>query len=322
MEAENLARSERLVRLQSLLNRAQRGLTTQEIAERCGVCRRTAQRDLRSLEKMNYPLAEEEGRYSLMPGSFIPPIRLHLEEATALFIAARLLSLYSDEHNPWVVCALEKLAAVLPTQIGAHVARCAALVGRGAGEAYSQVFQVVTCAWARQRKVKIWYRSLESVNVHDYVVAPYFIEPNAVGRGAYLIGHASYFDALRTFKLERIERAEELADGFTLPSEFDAFAWLAGAWGIMGGSEPETVILRFSRNVARRVKESVWHPSQQIEDCPDGAVVFTVTLSEPREMTPWIRGWGAEVVVLAPEHLRARIADDLRRAAAQYASDG
>lgn len=89
MEAENLARSERLVRLQSLLNRAQRGLTTQEIAERCGVCRRTAQRDLRSLEKLNYPLAEEDGRYSLMPGSVIPPIRLNLEEATALFIAAR-----------------------------------------------------------------------------------------------------------------------------------------------------------------------------------------------------------------------------------------
>jgi len=41
-------------------------------------------------------------------------------------------------------------------------------------------------------------------------------------------------------------------------------------------------------------------------------------VSEPLEMQPWVRSWGAQVEVLAPQGLRERIADDLRRAAGQY----
>jgi hypothetical protein len=35
-------------------------------------------------------------------------------------------------------------------------------------------------------------------------------------------------------------------------------------------------------------------------------------------MQPWIRSWGAQVEVLAPDWLRERVADELRRASDQY----
>jgi predicted DNA-binding transcriptional regulator YafY len=37
-------------------------------------------------------------------------------------------------------------------------------------------------------------------------------------------------------------------------------------------------------------------------------------------MQPWIRSWGAQVEVIAPEWLRERIANDLLLAAEQYRS--
>jgi len=72
---------------------------------------------------------------------------------------------------------------------------------------------------------------------------------------------------------------------------------------VIWGEETE-VKLKFSPKVARRVKESVWHPSQGIEDLPDGGCLLTVRVGSTLEMTPWIRGWGPQVEVLAPQGLR------------------
>jgi predicted DNA-binding transcriptional regulator YafY len=77
-------------------------------------------------------------------------------------------------------------------------------------------------------------------------------------------------------------------------------------------------VLQFSSQVASRVKESVWHPSQEIDDLKDGACLFTVSVSEPREMRPWIRSWGAEVEVLSPPMLRQAIAEEAAKMTAVY----
>jgi CRISPR-associated endonuclease/helicase Cas3 len=41
-------------------------------------------------------------------------------------------------------------------------------------------------------------------------------------------------------------------------------------------------------------------------------------VAEPQEMLPWIRGWGAEVEVLAPEGLRERLVHEVQRMARMY----
>ena len=50
----------------------------------------------------------------------------------------------------------------------------------------------------------------------------------------------------------------------------------------------------------------------------DGGCVLHLWVSEPLEMQPWIRSWGAQVEVIAPDWLRERIADELRQAGEQY----
>ena len=88
----------------------------------------------------------------------------------------------------------------------------------------------------------------------------------------------------------------------------------------MSGEGVSEVILRFSAAVKPFVMESQWHPSQRILVTPDGGCLFQVQVSEPLEMQPWIRSWGAQVEVIAPEWLRERIACDLQQAAQQYRS--
>ncbi len=92
--------------------------------------------------------------------------------------------------------------------------------------------------------------------------------------------------------------------------------------GMGGSTQPVVVQLRFSSQVAYRVRETVWHASQQIVDLPDGRLLWTARIAEPREMYPWIRGWGADVEVLEPPELRQRIGAEAQAMAAMYGAAG
>jgi len=321
-EQESLKKAERLSKLTYLLYSHPRGLSVREMAELCGVNRRTIQRDLQSFDRMGVPLWEKDGRYGVLHGYFLPPLKLDLNEATALYLAARLLARYSDEHNPYIISALTKLAGILPEDLAGHVQRSVqALAYKKANPAFNAVFESVALGWATGRKVRIWHQAAHSAHVHEYLVCPYFIEPSSEGYSTYLIGHSSYFNKVQTFKMERILRAELTDETFELPPEFDGPHLLQSAWGVMYGEKPVEVRLRFSPRVTRRVKESVWHPTQRIEDCDDGGCIFSVRVAMPLEMKPWIRGWGPDVEVLAPEELRQEIAEEAQATAAKYGRD-
>jgi CRISPR-associated endonuclease/helicase Cas3 len=66
------------------------------------------------------------------------------------------------------------------------------------------------------------------------------------------------------------------------------------------------------------VRETRWHPSQRIEELADGYLLWRAQIAEPREMLPWIRGWGADCEVVEPAELRERVAEEYRRAAEVY----
>lgn len=321
---ESLARAIRLAQIQNLLYRNHNGLTTKELASACGVSVRTIQRDVLDLQSppTAVPLLCECRRWRLLP-SYTPllsVLRLTLPEATALFLAVRLLTRASDENNPYVTSALAKLTSVLPERMQEH-ARSTSVgsVRPPVSDMYVGVFDAMTCGWATMQKVRFSYQAARSANVHEYLLSPYFIEPSAASYAAYAIGYEeSYFRAVRTFKLERIQSATLTDQSFVIPDDFNITDFLTSAWGIMGGEEKVTIRLRFAPLVTRRVHESLWHASQVIEDLPDEGCVLTVSVSRPREMISWIRGWGAAVEVLAPEDLRRQVAREAQETAGLY----
>jgi proteasome accessory factor B len=125
---------------------------------------------------------------------------------------------------------------------------------------------------------------------------------------------------MRTLKVERMRNAILTSDRYEIPEEFDPDAWLAHSWGIWSSDTTAVaqVRLRFDASVAPRVRESIWHRSQQITELPDGGVEMTLTVAGIVEIRPWILGWGDAVEVLEPPELREVVAGAVRRAAARY----
>jgi predicted DNA-binding transcriptional regulator YafY len=152
-------------------------------------------------------------------------------------------------------------------------------------------------------------------------VQPYFLEPDAALRSVYLIGFDEPAGAMRTYKVERIRSATLTTDRYEIPDDFDPDAWLANSWGIWSseGTPTALVRLRFDASVAHRVREAVWHRSQQLTELAGGGVELTVMVAGVIEIRPWVLSWGGAVEVLEPAELREAIAASVRDAAARYA---
>lgn len=313
------SKAARLRRIEHRLYNAPQGLRASDLAKDCGVARRTIYRDLMALHEMGVPVWEDKGRFGIDRAAYLSTVRLNLNEAIALYFAARLLAHHSDEHNPHIVSALDKMAAGLPDQtVSAQIAQVADLVrARPMRGEYVRTLETITRAWADRRLVRLRYRA-PNREVTERVVAPYFVEVSRNGPGAYVIGHDTLRDAIRTFKLERVERADALDEPYDIPPDFDPNVFLANAWGVMDEGAAVDVRLRFSEAAAPRVRESRWHHSQQLTERDDGGCDLRLTIGGTREVLPWVLGWGADVEVLAPEELREEVAAQGRRMAELY----
>jgi predicted DNA-binding transcriptional regulator YafY len=145
----------------------------------------------------------------------------------------------------------------------------------------------------------------------DGAIAERRVAPHGVllGLRRYLVARDEDRDpALRHFRVDRIRAARLLGSSFTREPGFDIAAHAARAFG---SYQDETrygeVVWRFSPAAADTARAFVFHPGQQFEDQPDGALVVRFNASGWLEMAWHLYQWGDAVEVLAPEALRQMV---------------
>ena len=319
---DRLARLLNVVTILYTHGRGDQGVPVSEIARLTGMNKRTVYRDLRALEdELDVPIYQAgRGRYGIERKFVLPPLHLTVPEAIVLFLAARLIARWSDESDQAVIGAFTKIASELPQPIARHVTATMLSVGEmRPNEPFTAIFNSVARGWAEGRVVELVYDS-PSGELRRTRIRPYLLEPWSAGRSIYLIGHDETADAMRTYKVERIQQATLTLDRYEIPDDFDPDAWLANSWGIWSSdtTPPVDVRLRFDAAVARRVHETIWHRSQVLTDLPDGRVELVVRVAGIVEIRPWVMSWGDQVEVLEPPELRDVVATAARGMADRY----
>lgn len=294
-----------------MLIRRHNGLREAEITDLLSIERRTVNNYLNELEREGK--VYKDGLYWLVSehaSTWLRRFELAADEAFTLYLAARQFVKQTDKQNPMALSALSRLAEVLKSDlpVSSQIFTAAQELRKRKKETdYESIFANVVKAYLLRHPLHLTYRTAQDQKV-ETVFKTYLIEPSAIGFTLYLIGHSSHVNALRSYKIERIETAvPDYDQTYTIPDDFPGLDILQNAWSIMMGETTERVMLRFSRQVKKRVLETNWHPSQEHEEEADGRLRWWVDVADTTDMKPWIRGWGADVEVLEPEHLRQHL---------------
>ncbi|HEX7497247.1 MAG TPA: WYL domain-containing protein [Candidatus Limnocylindrales bacterium] len=299
------------------------GASVDAVAGFVGMSRRTVYRDLRALEgEIGIPLWNDGGRWGIVEGAFLPPLRLTLDEAVAFFLAARLTAQFADRYDPDMGAAFQKLAEILPPVVARHLERTIdVLASRPPDERLTRNLRTLARAWAERRVVELTYdaatyspgRPPRRSRVH-----PYLLEASATTRALYLMGFDESRAAVRTFKLQRVLELSIAPETFEPPDPAVVQDGLARAWGVIADQEEVEVELRFDPEIAGLVTETTWHPTELVTRQADGSVLWRARVPGTLEIRRWILGWGFQVEVLAPPELRDEVAATYRKAAARY----
>ena len=104
----------------------------------------------------------------------------------------------------------------------------------------------------------------------------------------------------KVFRLNRISGIQPTGIRVAIrPDDDDGFQLrMKNAFGAVIGDEVETIKIRFSGSSCHYIKEKIWHPSQRLEEQPDGSIIFTVTVADTYEVICWARQFGKEAQVI------------------------
>jgi predicted DNA-binding transcriptional regulator YafY len=125
-------------------------------------------------------------------------------------------------------------------------------------------------------------------------------------------------DDIRSFAVDAIASARLLDTPSRDLADAELDAVLRAGYGIFGGASTQSAVLRFTADAARWVAHETWHPAQRGRLEPDGSYVLEIPYSQDAELVMDILRHGANVEVLAPAGLRARVAAAVEATLARY----
>ena len=303
------------------------GATVKELAAEMSVTEKTIRRDLETFLAAGFSLVEtieQFGRkkWRIDQAKNQPGLSFAYDEAIALYLGRRFLEplagtvFWEAAHR-----AFRKIRASLGNDALKYVDQFAAIfhqtmVGTSDYSEKAAMIDDLMVAIEDRRAVFITYQSLRATESVTYDIYPYGLTYH---RGSlYLVGHAPQHDAIRHWKVDRIEevKLEELR--FNQPEDFNLAEHFAKSFGVFHGEGNVHIVVSFLPSVARYVQESIWHTSQKLTKEKDGGVLAEFDLGDTEEIMRWIMSFGKNAVVIQPEELKDKIQKELHALLAIY----
>lgn len=133
------------------------------------------------------------------------------------------------------------------------------------------------------------------------------------GRANYLVAAEPDGGAIKTFRLDRMSAVKAEPGLAAPPADFDLQVFAGQSFGIYQDAI-EDVVLKITPEGAAEARGWRWHPTQVVEDRPDGSVIVRFRASGMRELAWHLFTWGEQVEIIQPARLKAVMAGELASA--------
>jgi predicted DNA-binding transcriptional regulator YafY len=175
----------------------------------------------------------------------------------------------------------------------------------------SKYFEALCQALLSRKCVDITYYSRPSDSSSERRVSPqrliYYRD------NWYLDAWCHLRQGLRSFSIDAIKALDVTGEPAVEVNAAELNRELESGYGIFSGAETRQAVLRFSPEIARWVSRETWHPDQDSEYDQDGFYILRIPYSQDTELVMDILKYGAEVEVLDPHDLRAKLCNRIHR---------
>ncbi|MDX6626161.1 MAG: proteasome accessory factor, partial [Solirubrobacterales bacterium] len=251
--------------------------------------------------------------YSLPPENFyLDPIKFSDDELAALSTALLLLTDGGFAYAEPLRLALQQVAWGHPNPLseGERAPVEMAMTASAGGRDLSQRLSKIETAISRRKTIEFTYFTMERGETEKRKVDPFHL----VFRGGqfYLIGHSHERDAVRVFRLSRIQGkvgyASKAEHDFSPPENFDRRDYGSRAdWqlGEIQGTAKIWIRERIAWLIERDYGEyGELRDAKKSDGAPGKGRIFETDYASHRELIAWVLRWRANARVLAPDDLR------------------
>jgi predicted DNA-binding transcriptional regulator YafY len=251
--------------------------------------------------------------YSLPPENYyLDAIKFSDDELAALRTALSLLTDGGFAYAEPLRLALQQVAWGHPNPIteGERAPVEMAVTASAGGRDLSQRLSKIETAISRRKTIEFTYYTMERDDTEKRKVNPYHL----VFRDGqfYLIGHSYEREAVRVFRLSRIQGkvgyASKAEHDFPPPEDFDRRDYARRAdWQL--GDLKGTAKLFLRERVAWLVQRDFgdygeFRPARKADRAPGKGLIFETPYASTRELISWVLRWRNNAEVLEPKELR------------------
>ncbi len=310
-------KAQRLIQLIMKVNERQK-FTIQEMADECGVSRRTMIRDLMELSELGVPLYSEagsKGGYRVLREKVLPPISFTEHEAMALFFACQSLRNYKSlPFKNEADTALDKFFHYLSSELKQKIERMRQRLVFWVPPHEMEVsfLQELLEAALEQRVVTILY---ESSSRRERMIQP---------AGIYTMNGLWYCQAYcflaKDYRVFRVDRVKEFSSEADQSMKLNKAVEPIQTW-IMRMDEEDALELEVDLTAegARRCQSDLWlSKGMDLREDGSGTVVTKMSASYVPWAVHFFLGLGTEANVKRPPTVREQIQSKLRELVKQY----
>jgi predicted DNA-binding transcriptional regulator YafY len=299
--------------------RCERFPNANKLGEHFEIAPKTAQRSIdhfrdRLLAPLEYDKSHK-GYYYTDPTFQLPIIRISEEELLALLISRKLITEASagslaDELGSVSKRLSSLLAANLPGR--ARPEDAFSFRWKNISPTDPLTFKIVTSALLQGKLLNFCYYSPTTSNCTMRTVEPHHMV-NYMGNW-HLIAFCYLRYDWRDFVLGRMTLCNVEGTAFQIREKEEWQPFLQNTFGIFQNRKSFNVVLRFSPERSRWIKEEMWHEAQTEIVQDDGSLVRTIPASHEAEIMMEILKHGSHVEVLEPGWLREKVINEMKDA--------
>jgi predicted DNA-binding transcriptional regulator YafY len=300
----------RLYRLNQALHSGKK-LTAQSLASELGVSERTIKRTIQYMrEELGMEIIWEPNSKSYFcdrDSEKLPLLRVTGEEALSLSLATRTFAAWQGSSlGNALQSVLEKLAVVVGGAISMPVSNLHELISvpnPDTSESSEYRWFAPALEAIRQRRIiELRYKKPNAPASESRHIWPLHLA--LLEHHWALISWDPVIAEPRKFLLSRIEQLDSTDAQYNPPPSFDLKSYLSHSFGLFTSEQIHHVRVHFSAYAAAYLRERQWHPSQMLEELPDGSAIASFQVNHLLDIQRWILSWGIHAEALEPPGLR------------------